>query len=389
MQHKYQTVFEHDACIYESHFIDRTVYIQPIANKMYKANNSSKMHRLQMSLSVYRFLFFPTQWVMTEWNYVVAMSLCQSETVLYRTMTSWISMSRLMQRTLCGRLLETHSSIIVRSLFVHSEISFWICNYLKLAHQSHQSHQSHQDKEGIDGDTMVTKVHAEGVPSRNQRRCAEWSADAESSAILICSGRCVSVSRYFWLHSLLIVFSLFSHCFLIVFSLFSHCFLYILMFWCFPFFPENASAQSSGLSICAVRGGMGFCNADRWRVSSCCNRELRRLYAGNSDVKIGETKKAKKNTFYIIFISLYMNQSESWDRWRDQEDETRATFHFRHIAGALADLGEDLLTDLGRFRTMSVCDGWEIGNHFPSWYSTSPLACKKTRRRHSTRANLF
>jgi hypothetical protein len=59
MQHKYQTVFEHDACIYESHFIDRTVYIQPI-NKMYKANNSSEMHRLQMSVSVYRFFFSNT-----------------------------------------------------------------------------------------------------------------------------------------------------------------------------------------------------------------------------------------------------------------------------------------------------------------------------------------
>ena len=43
----------------------------------------------------------------------------------------------------------------------------------------------------------------------------------------------------------------------------------------------------------------------------------------------------------------------------------RATFYFQHIAGALADLGEDLLTDLGRFWTISdaflskgsVCDG--------------------------------
>ena len=74
----------------------------------------------------------------------------------------------------------------------------------------------------------------------------------------------------------------------------------------FSFFPENASAQS-GLSICAVRGGMGFCNADRWRVSSCCNRELRRLYAGNSDVKIGETKKAKKTHIILYhFISFYI-----------------------------------------------------------------------------------
>ena len=177
----------------------------------------------------------------------------------------------------------------------HSEINFWICNYLKcLAHQSRQYHQSHQDKEGIDGDTMVTKVHAEGVPSRNQRRCAEWSADAESSAILICSGRCVCVSMC----QSLFLTSQSSHCFLSVFSIFC------LMFDVF-FFPENASAQS-GLSICAVRGGMGFCNADRWRVSSCCNRELRRLYAGNSDVKIGETKKAKKTHHFISFyIALY------------------------------------------------------------------------------------
>ena len=81
------------AWFYESHFIDRTVYIQPIANKMYKTNKSGEMHRLQMclSLSLPLSLCVPlifSHTVMTEWNCVVALSSCQSETVLYRNMTS-------------------------------------------------------------------------------------------------------------------------------------------------------------------------------------------------------------------------------------------------------------------------------------------------------------
>ena len=250
----------------------------------------------------------------------------------------------------------------------HSEINFWICNYLKCL-----AHQSHQDKEGIDGDTMVTKVHAEGVPSRNQRRCAEWSADAESSAILICSGRCVCVSRYFWLHSLLIVFSIFC----LMFDVF-------LFYWKCICCPEQRFVDFVVLWEAEWASAMltvGVCRA-------AAIESFEGFMPETVTLKLVKRRKQKKHILYH-FISLYMNQSESWDRWRDQEDETRATFHFRHIAGALADLGEDLLTDLGRFRTMSVCDGWEIGNHFPSWYSTSPSTCKKTRRRHSTRANLF
>ena len=132
----------------------------------------------------------------------------------------------------------------------HSEINFWICNYLKcLARQSRQSHQSHQDKEGIDGDTMVTKVHAEGVPSRNQRRCAEWSADAESSAILICSGRCVCVSMC----QSLFLTSQSSHCFLSVFSIFCLMFDVFFFSWkciCPERFVDLCCERRNGLLQC-------------------------------------------------------------------------------------------------------------------------------------------
>ena len=57
---------------------------------------------------------------------------------------------------------------------------------------------------------------------------------------------------------------------------------------------------------------MGFRDADRWRVSSCRNREFRRSYCGNSDV--GERKKTRFISFYIVickYIYIYMKQFES------------------------------------------------------------------------------
>ena len=160
-----------------------------------------------------------------------------------------------------------------------------------------------------------------------------------------------------------------------VFSLFSQCFLYILFdVWCFLFFLKmhlpravcrfvlwEAEWASAMLTV-------GVCRA-------AAIESFEGFMPETVTLKLVKRRKQKKHTSFYIILYRFI-----WTSLRVEiDDETRRTRR------------EQLFT----FDTSQVLSRtWErtLRNREPLpllVLYTSPSTCKKTRRRHSTRANLF
>ena len=195
---------------------------------------------------------------------------------------------------------------------------------------------------------------SEDVPSEVQtRRVLQFWFAVDDVFVSVC------VSRYFWLHSLLIVFSVFS--------------LYFV--WClmFSFLKMHLPRAVCRFVLWEAEWASAMLTVGVCRAAAI--ESFEGFMPETVTLKLVKRRKQKTHTSFYIILYRFI-----WTSLRVEiDDETRRTRR------------EQLFT----FDTSQVLSRtWErtLRNREPLpllVLYTSPSTCKKTRRRHSTRANLF